>query len=144
MKEPDRVEPGPVESEPSEPRPVPVESRSRAKEVLRELALFLPNFVLLLKRLMGDSRVPSKSKVVLGGTLLYLVSPIDVIPDFVPGLGQLDDVVLAVLALHSILNRVDEEIVLEHWDGDEALILLVRQGVSAVSRLLPGDWNQRV
>lgn len=144
MKEPDRLQPEPVESQPLEPRPVPVESRSRAKEVLRELALFLPNFVLLLKRLMGDSRVPSKSKVVLGGTLLYLVSPIDVIPDFVPGLGQLDDVILAVLALHSILNRIDEEVVLEHWDGDEALILLVRQGVSAVSRLLPGDWNQRV
>lgn len=112
--------------------------------MLRELALFLPNFVLLLKRLMGDPRVPARSKVLLGGTFLYLVSPIDVIPDFVPGLGQLDDVVLAVLALHSILNRVDEAVVLEHWDGDEGLIQLVRQGIAAVIRLLPGKLEKRV
>lgn len=125
-------------------RSLPVPTRSRATEVLRELALFLPNFVLLLKRLMGDPRVPARSKVLLGGTFLYLVSPIDVIPDFVPGLGQLDDVVLAVLALHSILNRVDEAVVLEHWDGDEGLIQLVRQGIAAVIRLLPGKLEKRV
>lgn len=124
--------------------PSRIEDRSRAKAALRELALFLPNFVVLLKRLMTDPRVPLRSKMIVGGTALYLISPIDVIPDFVPGLGQLDDVVVAVLALHSILNRVDEEVVLEHWDGHESIIRLVRQGVSAVSRLLPGKWEKRV
>ena len=67
------------------------------RETLREIALFLPNFVILLKRLVGDPRVPRKSKLILGGTILYLVSPIDIVPDFVPGLGQLDDVVVALL-----------------------------------------------
>lgn len=135
----------PMETEPD----VPIGSRppatdSAARDVLRETALFLPHFVVLLKRLLGDSRVPTRSKWMLGGTLLYLASPIDVIPDFVPGLGQLDDIVIALLALHSILNRTDDEVVLEHWDGSEDVILMLRAGVAAVARLLPGDWESRV
>ena len=115
-----------------------------ARDTLREVALFLPNFLVLLKRLVADPRVPRKSKLMLGGTILYLVSPIDVIPDFVPGLGQLDDIVIALLALHSILNRVDEEVVIEHWPGRENVIRIVRAGVSAAAQLLPGKWETRV
>ncbi|MBW3660072.1 MAG: DUF1232 domain-containing protein [Gemmatimonadetes bacterium] len=121
-----------------------VRDRSSARALLRELAMFLPNFVVLLKRLLSDSRVPARSKLIVGGTALYLISPIDFVPDFVPGLGQLDDVVLAVLALHSLLNRVDEAVILEHWDGDEDLIRMVRAGVGAAIRLLPGKWESRV
>ncbi len=116
----------------------------KAKQVLVELALLLPHFVLLLKRLLTDPRVPKRSKLILGGTILYLVSPIDVIPDFVPGLGQLDDIVVVLLALHSLLNRVDEDVVLEHWDGRRDVILAVKQGVGAAASLLPGDWESKV
>ena len=127
-----------------EPTNRPLPEVSRAGRVLRDLALFLPHFVLLLKRLIGDPRVPRRSKLVLGGTFLYLVSPLDVIPDFVPGLGQVDDVVVVLLALHSVLNRVDESIVLEHWEGNEDLIRAVRSGLAAVSQLLPGELERRV
>ncbi len=116
----------------------------KAKQVLVELALLLPHFVLLLKRLLTDPRVPKRSKLILGGTVLYLVSPIDVIPDFVPGLGQLDDIVVALLALHSLLNRVDEDVVMEHWDGRRDVILAIKQGVGAAASLLPGDWESKV
>ena len=115
-----------------------------ARETLRELALFLPNFLILIKRLVMDPRVPRKSKLILGATVVYLVSPVDVVPDFVPGLGQLDDIVVALLALHSILNRVDEAIVVEHWPGREDVIRMVRAGLSAVAHLLPGKWESRV
>ena len=115
-----------------------------ARETLRELALFLPNFLILLKRLVMDPRVPRKSKLILGATIVYLVSPIDVVPDFVPGLGQLDDIVIALLAFHSILNRVDEAVVVEHWPGREDVIRMVRAGLSAVAHLLPGKWESRV
>lgn len=106
--------------------------------------MFLPNFVILLKRLVTDPRVPRKSKLILGGTLLYLVSPIDIVPDFVPGLGQLDDVIIVLLALHSILNRVDDEVVVEHWPGREDVIRMVRAGLGAVAQILPGKWESRV
>ena len=112
---------------------------SGARDTLKEIALFLPNFVILLKRLLADPRVPRRSKLILGGTVMYLVSPIDVVPDFVPGLGQLDDIVVALLALHSILNRVDAEVVVEHWPGNENVIRLVRRAVgggAASSRVM--------
>lgn len=137
----DGLRPGPGVKFPAPPVDV---TAARARQILRELALFLPRFVLLLRGLLGDSRVPRRSKLILGGTLLYLISPIDIVPDFVPGLGQLDDIVIALLALHSILNRVDEAVVLEHWKGDASVIQLVRQGIGAVARLLPGQWEGSV
>jgi uncharacterized membrane protein YkvA (DUF1232 family) len=88
--------------------------------------------------------VPRKSKLILGATIAYLVSPIDLVPDFVPGLGQLDDAVIALLALHSILNRVDEEVVIEHWPGSDDVIRMVRAGLRAAAQLLPGKWDTRV
>lgn len=137
MSVPDRSLPGWS----AEPDPL---SRAGAREILQEIALFLPRFVILLKRLMMDDRVPRRSKLVMGGTLLYLVSPLDVIPDFVPGLGQLDDVVVAILALHSLLNRVDEEVIIEHWQGDADVIRMVRAGFAAAAKLMPGKWETRV
>lgn len=121
-----------------------VAERGAARSTLRELAMFLPNFVILLKRLVQDPRVPRKSKLILGATLVYLVSPIDVIPDFVPGLGQLDDLIVVLLALHSILNRVDDEVVIEHWPGREDVIRIVRAGLAAAAQVLPGKWESRV
>jgi hypothetical protein len=53
-------------------------------------------------------------------------------------------VVIALLALHSILNRVDAEVVVEHWPGSENVIRLLRAGLSAVAQILPGKWESRV
>lgn len=130
-----------MSGEPGSPS-LPVPDRSRG--VLRELALFLPHFAVLIKRLLGDPRVPRRSKLILGGTLLYLVSPIDVVPDFVPGLGQVDDLVVVLLSLHGLLNLVDEAVVLEHWDGNEDVMRLIRRGLAAVSQILPGDLKRHL
>jgi len=119
-------------------------TRSRARQILSEIALFLPRFVVLLKRLIADPRVPRRNKWIAAGVVVYLVSPIDVIPDFIPGLGQLDDVVVVLLALHGLLNRVDQEVIVEHWDGDADVIRMVRAGVAAAARLVPGRWEKRV
>ena len=119
-------------------------TRSRSREILREIALFLPRFAVLLKRLMADPRVPRRNKWIAGGVLLYVVSPIDIIPDFIPGLGQLDDVIVVLLALHGLLNRVDESIIVEHWGGDADVIRMVRAGVSAAAHFVPGKWEKRV
>ena len=88
----------------------------------RELALLLPNLVRLFAGLARDPRVPLPAKVVLGLASLWLASPIDLIPDFIPVVGSLDDAIVAGLALRIVLSATDEQIVREHWHGDPATL----------------------
>jgi uncharacterized membrane protein YkvA (DUF1232 family) len=67
----------------------------------------------------------------------YLVSPLDLVPSFVIGLGQLDDLVVAALALDALLNDVPEEVLLEHWDGDRDVLELVREVLDVATSFLP-------
>jgi uncharacterized membrane protein YkvA (DUF1232 family) len=92
--------------------------RSSAKE----LALFIPNVARLFAGLLRDPRVPLRAKVVLGATALYLAMPIDVIPDFVPIAGSLDDAIVAAFALRFVVRASSPEIVAEHWQGDPATL----------------------
>jgi uncharacterized membrane protein YkvA (DUF1232 family) len=82
-----------------------------------EAALLIPNVIVLLIRLLADPRVSTRRKVLLGAVIAYAASPLDVIPDFLIGLGHLDDLILLSLATDRLLRSVDEEIVLEHWEG---------------------------
>jgi uncharacterized membrane protein YkvA (DUF1232 family) len=109
---------------------------------LREYALFAPRFVKLIGRLMRDGRVPARQKAILVLLVAYLASPVDVIPDFIPGIGHVDDLVLAAFALDQILNRVPEECVREHWDGDEDLLQVIREILDIATGLVP-DWLKK-
>lgn len=97
---------------------------------VRELAGFLPDCAVLIRRLLRDERVPRRAKVALWLLLPYLASPIDLIPDFIPVLGHLDDAVLAAAALAYVVRRSGREVVEELWPGSEA-------GLAAVLRLAP-------
>ena len=81
------------------------------------LARFVPDCVVLVRRLLGDPRVPAESKVLLGLLVIYLASPIDLIPDFIPIAGQLDDALLLALALRHLVRRSGTRIVAEHRPG---------------------------
>jgi uncharacterized membrane protein YkvA (DUF1232 family) len=81
------------------------------------LARFVPDCVVLVRRLLGDPRVPLESKVLLGLLVVYLISPIDLIPDFIPVAGQLDDAVLLALALRHLVHRAGTSVVAQHWPG---------------------------
>jgi uncharacterized membrane protein YkvA (DUF1232 family) len=88
----------------------------------REVAALLPNLLMLFKGLVKDPRVSRSSKVllVLGG--LWVASPIDLIPEFIPVLGPLDDAVVAALILRHVLRTAGREVVAEHWRGDPATL----------------------
>ena len=86
--------------------------------VARELATLVPNLTRLFAGLVRDRRVPRRAKIVLGITALYLAMPIDLIPDFIPIAGQLDDAIIAALALRYVLGTTPRDIVAEHWHGD--------------------------
>ena len=94
----------------------------------RELAAFVPDCIVLLKRLLGDDRVPRRAKTMLWLLVPYLASPIDLIPDFLPVVGQLDDVALIALAVRHVVRAAGPEVVEELWPGSDA-------GLRAVLRL---------
>ena len=96
----------------------------------RELALLVPNLVRLFGGLLRDPRVPLRAKIVVGIASLWLASPIDLIPDFVPIAGQLDDAIVAALALRFILRTTDGAVVRHHWHGDPATLERVLRMVS--------------
>lgn len=110
---------------------------------LKEYALLLPRLARLLWRLSRDPRVPARTKATMFIIAGYLVSPIDVIPDFIPGIGQLDDLVVIGFALDQMLNRVPEEVVLEHWDGDEDVLAVVREILDISTAYVPGWLKKR-
>jgi uncharacterized membrane protein YkvA (DUF1232 family) len=91
----------------------------------RPLARFIPDCLVLLRRLLGDARVPRRSKVVLIGLLAYLATPIDLVPDLIPVAGQLDDVIIAALALRYALRVASLDLLTEHWPGPGSSLDLV-------------------
>jgi uncharacterized membrane protein YkvA (DUF1232 family) len=94
--------------------------------VLAEYLFLLPDFFILVCRLAVDDRVPHKKKVIAGAILAYLVLPIDIIPDFIPVIGYIDDLVLAVLGLNMILNDIDKQILLDNWSGKGNILQLLQ------------------
>jgi uncharacterized membrane protein YkvA (DUF1232 family) len=86
----------------------------------------LSDVILLLKDLALDPRVPWRDKVLAGFAAAYLVSPIDLVPDFIPGLGQADDLVVAVWAFRRLLTAAGYDVIYELWRGsDEGLALVL-------------------
>ena len=92
------------------------------RALARELATLVPNLARLFAGLVRDPRVPLRAKVVLGATALYLAMPIDVVPDFIPIAGSLDDAIVAAFALRFVVRASSPEIVAEHWPGDPATL----------------------
>jgi uncharacterized membrane protein YkvA (DUF1232 family) len=88
----------------------------------RQVATFLPNLILLFRGLWRDPRVPRGSKLLLGFGLVWLASPIELIPEFVPVVGPLDDAIVAALILRSVARRVGKSVLAEHWRGDPATL----------------------
>jgi uncharacterized membrane protein YkvA (DUF1232 family) len=84
---------------------------------LRELLRVIPDVVRLVRRLLGDRTVPLRVKVALYLLLAWLISPIDLIPEFIPVLGPLDDVVVAVLVLRYVRRKVGLEGLRSRWPG---------------------------
>ena len=88
----------------------------------RELATLVPDLVVLFAGLVRDPAVPRRAKVVLAVASVWLASPIDLIPEFVPVAGALDDAIVAALALRYVLRTTDPAVVGAHWRGSSAML----------------------
>ena len=97
------------------------------RSVGRELITLLPNLVRLFRGLLGDERVPRSSKMLLLLGAVWLASPIDLIPEFLPGIGPLDDAVVATLVLRHLVKHAGPDVVRDHWRGNpRTLSVLLR------------------
>jgi len=83
----------------------------------RALAGFVPDCVVLFRRLLRDPRVPRRRKLLVVGLIAYLAMPFDLVPDFIPVAGQLDDAILVAVVLRLVLRGSGPALVREHWPG---------------------------
>ena len=94
---------------------------------LRELIRVVPDVLRLVRRLLGDRETPLGVRVALVGLLLWLLNPIDIIPEFIPVLGPLDDVVVAVLVLRYVRRRLGDDELADRWPGTSEGYALLRR-----------------
>jgi len=88
----------------------------------RALVGFIPDCLVLVRALLRD---PRRRKLLLGALVGYLVMPVDLVPDFIPVAGQLDDAIVLALVLRSVLRGGGPELVREHWPGPERSLAVV-------------------
>jgi uncharacterized membrane protein YkvA (DUF1232 family) len=86
----------------------------------RALAGFIPDCIVLFRRLLADERVPRRRKALVFVLIGYLALPFDLVPDFIPVAGQLDDAILVALVLRLVLRAGGPELLRENWPGPEA------------------------
>ena len=121
--------------------PIPMRSR---QEILREAVLLVPNLAKLLYRLLQDKRVPRRRRLAMTLVGVYVASPIDIVPDFIPVFGSVDDLLVLAFAVDYLLRAGPPEVVEQHWDGTQDGLELVR-GIAAWGvELLPGRFRRLV
>lgn len=109
----------------------------QARDILKDALMLIPNFLKLLLRLFKDPRVPMAEKALVAGAIVYVISPIDVIPDLVPFVGQVDDIYLVSLTILRLLSRSGHDVLREHWDGAGDLAGVVDKIIRAARYVLP-------
>ncbi len=112
-------------------------SALQARRRMKNLLMFIPNMLLLCVRLMTDSRVPTPEKALVAGAVIYAIIPLDLIPDMIPFVGQIDDVYLIAVTLLRLADRTDARVVREHWKGGGDVVQLLESMAQMTSKLLP-------
>ena len=92
------------------------------KRQARELVAAIPNLIVLFRGLLRDPRVPRGSKVWVLAAVIWIASPIDLVPEFIPVLGPVDDLIVAALVLRHGLRRTCRNVLADHWRGDPAIL----------------------
>ena len=111
--------------------------KSEIKGRMRSFLMFLPNMVLLMGRLLKDVRVPTAEKALFAAAIVYVISPLDFIPDVFPFIGQVDDLYVIALVLLRLVNRTDESVVRQHWSGGGDIVALADSIANLAPKFLP-------
>ena len=111
--------------------------KSELKSRMNNFLMFIPNFLKLLGKLLADARVPMAEKALFAAAIVYVIVPLDFIPDVFPFIGQVDDVYLVALTLLRLINRTDENVVKENWSGGGDIVSLANSIAGIAPMLLP-------
>lgn len=124
----------------------PAAPRTGAKRTVMGYVAELPRFLRLLWGLITDPRVPVLDKVLVAGAIAYILTPVDFIPDFIPFLGEVDDVYLLVVSLRRMMQNAGRGVVLAHWTGDPAELrdFNLRKVLMAAAFFLPRRIRRRL
>jgi len=120
--------------------------RTGARRTVMYYVRQLPAYLRLLGGLLVDKRVALFDKLLVGGAIAYIVSPIDLIPDFIPFFGEIDDLFLLVLALQHLVDNAGRKVVVDHWSGDPADLadLNLKSALAAAAFFLPKRIRRRL
>lgn len=120
--------------------------RTGAKRTVMGTISELPNFLRLLYGLITDARVNAVDKLVVAGAIAYILLPVDVIPDFIPFLGEVDDVFLLVLALQRLIANAGRTVLHDYWVGDPAELteMNLEKILAACAFFLPRRMRRRL
>jgi uncharacterized membrane protein YkvA (DUF1232 family) len=123
-----------------------VSPRTGAKRTVLYYIKQLPNYLRLLAGLLTDRRVSPVDKLLVAGAMAYIVMPIDLIPDFIPFIGEVDDVFILVLALQRLVSNAGRSVVLAHWSGpvEDLADLNLREALAAAAFFLPRSIRRRL
>ncbi len=95
-------------------------------------------------RLAADPGLPRAAKIALGAVAVYLASPFDLVPDFIPFLGYLDDVLLLAILVDGVLNYVDRCLVLRYWPGSSKSLEKVARVAHMLAIWVPAQLKERM
>ena len=120
--------------------------RTGAKRTVMSTISEIPKFLRLLYGLLTDSRVNNIDKLVVAGAIAYILMPIDLIPDFIPFIGEVDDVFLMILAIDRLISHAGKRVVADHWMGDpeELGTLNLERILAACAFFLPKRMRRRL
>ena len=111
---------------------------------MKALLRALPAIIRTIRGLAADPVLPKATKIALAAAVLYLVSPVDLVPDFIPVLGYLDDLIIAAIIVDGILNFVDRGVVLKYWPGSPELLERVARSARVLAAWVPKRLKVRI
>jgi uncharacterized membrane protein YkvA (DUF1232 family) len=111
---------------------------------MKQLLRALPDLARMIVRLVADPRLPRSAKLALLAAAVYLASPIDLIPDFVPVVGYLDDALVAAVVLDGVLNYVDRGLILKYWPGGADSLDKLARAARLIAAWVPRRLKRRV
>jgi uncharacterized membrane protein YkvA (DUF1232 family) len=122
------------------------EPRTGTKKAVGAYIAQLPRFLKLLWGLIRDPRVAGFDKLLVAGAVAYIISPIDYIPDFIPFLGEVDDLFVLMLAIRRLIENAGRQVLLSHWTGDPAELkdFNVQKVLVAAAFFLPRRLRRRL